>query len=199
MEKEQVAESLLATTRSDKFPWKTHTVKQVFSNGGKGTDLRHGIGPADHPPAKGFHRVGSSTLHTRFIAQKEERTYSALVMRESEAAAAWSRRRFNEALGTAAASVQPPQPPAPEPLAVISEFSSSPASLDWHTPSYAMIGTPPVDPVAAGAPSLAATASPASWPSPKEAQLVASRRELVRNRSNEEAPDAKQSRGNTDS
>ncbi len=101
--------------------------------------------------------------------------------------------------GSGPASEQPPQPPAPEPAAVNSEFSPSPASPDWHTPSSAMTGTAPVDPVAASAPRLAVTASPASWPSPKEAQLTASRRELVRNRSNEEAPDAKQSRGNTDS
>ncbi len=32
MAKEQVAESLLATTRSDTFPWTTHTAKQPFSN-----------------------------------------------------------------------------------------------------------------------------------------------------------------------
>ena len=77
MEKEQVAEFLFATTRSDEFPWKTLPVKQVFSNGGKGTELRHWLVSADHPPSKGFYRVGSATLHIRPVAQKEERPLSA--------------------------------------------------------------------------------------------------------------------------
>ena len=131
-----------------------------------------------------------STLNT--VDWKLTKDQAALVE-----AAGGAISHFNETQEAATASVQPPR--ASEPATVNSEFSPSPASPDWHTPSSAMVGTPPGDPVVASAPSLAATASPASWPSPKEAQLVASKKELVRNRSNEEAPDAKQSRGNTDS
>ncbi len=118
-----------------------------------------------------------------------------------EEAAGGAKSHLTTSQGTAAASEQSPQPNASEPAVVTSEFSPQEEAGEWPTPSSAQTGTPPDDPVATSAPARAATASlsPASWPSPKEAQLSASRRELVRNRSNEEAPDAKQSRGSSDS
>jgi hypothetical protein len=76
------------------------------------------------------------------------------------------------------------------------------AEAEMASPTSAAAATPTGGPAAAGVPSSAAVAplSPASWPNPKEAEkLSAGKRELVRNRSNEEVPQPKLSRGSSDS